>query len=366
MTTTIEYARKEIRAQKKVSEPGWQRITLLIVLGYEAAGCLLGGSLLVASPNGRYMDMPVDIMHGVFRDFLIPGIILFGLGILNAVAFVTVLRRTSSNWVMTGLALGGLAIWFWVEITILQEVHWLHFMWGLPVIVGGLVAIPVIPYRHSTMRKALFVCGIFSSLLYVAMNVFVAMQWEGYSSASQEVSELSAIGAPTRPLWVSLGMIYTLLVIAFGCGVWKSARSNRPLRVIGGLMFAYGVIGPFWLFLAPMHLREVLAAGGGTLSDTMHIAFTIVTVFLMLLAMGFGAAAFGKRFRFYSIATIVILLVFGSLTSLQAPQLQANLPTPWMGVWERISIGVFLLWVVMLAIVLLRTEKRQSLKGTSA
>ena len=42
------------------------------------------------------------------------------------------------------------------------------------------------------------ICGIASSLLYVAMNVFVPMQWEGYSSASQTVSELSAIGAPTR------------------------------------------------------------------------------------------------------------------------------------------------------------------------
>ena len=45
-------------------------------------------------------------------------------------------------------------------------------------------------------------CGILSSLLYVVMNVFVAMEWEGYSSASQTVSELSAIGAPRRSLWV--------------------------------------------------------------------------------------------------------------------------------------------------------------------
>lgn len=48
-------------------------------------------------------------------------------------------------------------------------------------------------------RKALLVCGIVSSLLYLAMNVFVAMQWEGYSSASQTISELSAIGAPPNP-----------------------------------------------------------------------------------------------------------------------------------------------------------------------
>jgi hypothetical protein len=51
------------------------------------------------------------------------------------------------------------------------------------------------------IRKVLIVCGILSSLLYVAMNVFVPMLWEGYRSASQTVSELSAIGAPTRPLW---------------------------------------------------------------------------------------------------------------------------------------------------------------------
>ena len=108
-------------------------------------------------------------------------------------------------------------------------------------------------------RKILLTCGIVSSLLYVAMNVLVPMQWEGFSSASQTVSELSAIGAPTRSLWVPLGVTYTLLVAAFGWGVWASARQNRPLRVAGGLLVAYGVIGLAW---PPMHLREVLAAGG--------------------------------------------------------------------------------------------------------
>jgi hypothetical protein len=36
--------------------------------------------------------------------------------------------------------------------------------------------------------------------------------------------------------------------------------------------------------------------------------------------------------------------------------LEANLPTPWIGLWERININVFLLWVVVLANVLWRTE----------
>lgn len=201
------------------------------------------------------------------------------------------------------------------------------------------------------MRRVLLVCGIFSSLLYAAMNVFVATRWEGYSSASQTVSELSAIGAPTRPLWVLLGIAYTLLVIAFGWGVRVSARLNRPLRVVGSLMVAYGVIGLVWPF-APMHLR----GAESTLTDTVHIVFATATVLLMLLAIGFGAAAFGKRFRVYSIASLLILVAFGALTFLDAPRIAANLPTPWIGVWERINIGVFLLWVVVLAITVLRQD----------
>jgi hypothetical protein len=203
------------------------------------------------------------------------------------------------------------------------------------------------------LRKALLVGGILSSLLYVAMTLLIAMQWDGYSSASQTISELSAIGAPTRSLWVWPGAAYTALVIAFGLGICQSAGRNRALHVVGRLMLAYGALGLLWPF-APMHLREVLAAGGGTLSDTMHIALGSVTVLVMLLAISFGAAAFGNGFRRYSIASIIVLVAFGVLTFLDAPRVSANLPTPWIGVWERINIGVFLLWIVVLATTLLR------------
>jgi hypothetical protein len=205
---------------------------------------------------------------------------------------------------------------------------------------------------HEGSRKALLVCGIASSLLYAAM--IWAVRYEGYSPISQVPSELTAIGAPTQALWARLGWIYTMLVTAFGLGLWKSAGRNRAVRIAGGLILAYASLGLLWPFAA-MHQREVLAAGGGTLSDTMHVVLGGVTVFLMFLAIGVGATAFGKRFRVYSIATIVVLLVFGGLTFLEAPRLQANLPTPWIGLWERINISVFLLWIAVLAAALLRT-----------
>ena len=187
------------------------------------------------------------------------------------------------------------------------------------------------------------------------MNIFVAMQYQGYNSASYTVSELSAIGAPTRSLWTGWAFLYTFLVIAFGWGIFKSAGTNRAIRIIGILVLTYGALGFGWHF-APMHQREILAAGG-TLSDTMHLVLSFVTVLLMLMAIGFGVAAFGEMFRFYSIISLVMLLIFGILTALEAPDVESNQPTPLIGVWERINIGIFLLWVVILATILLRRKE---------
>jgi Protein of unknown function (DUF998) len=203
----------------------------------------------------------------------------------------------------------------------------------------------------SMARTILLVCGILSSLLYVAMNVFVPMQWEGYSSTSQTVSELSAIGAPTRPLWIVLAVVYILLFAAFGWGVWRSAAGNRPLRIVGGLILAYCVVNVYW---PPMHLRGTAPSW----SDTLHIVWAMTAVLFMMSMMGIAAAALGTRFRFYTIATLVVFVVLGALTGNDGPRIAANLPTPWVGVWERILIALFLSWVVVLAVVLLRRENR--------
>src|SRR5947209_5297085 len=109
-----------------------------------------------------------------------------------------------------------------------------------------------------------------------------------------------------------------------------------------------------YLSFAPMHLRQVLAAGGSTASDTMHLVLGAITEIIDLLALGFAAAAFGKKFRYYSIATFIVLLIFGALTFLDAPGIATNQPTPLIGVWERINIGIFMLWIVILATILLR------------
>lgn len=206
-----------------------------------------------------------------------------------------------------------------------------------------------------SLKEILLICGILSSLLYVTATILGAMRWEYYSSASQTVSELIAIDAPSAPLVVPLFITYSALMFAFGFGVWRSCGQKRVLRFVAVFIAGKELLGLMVTLFAPMHMRGQET----TLSDTMHAFLTGVGVFFcMFPAIGLGATAFGKQFRLYSVSTMLIFIVFGIISFLDAPELAANLPTPWLGVWERVNIFGYLLWIVILSILLLKTEKR--------
>lgn len=199
----------------------------------------------------------------------------------------------------------------------------------------------------NLLQKVLLACGILASAWYVAMNILVPIQWPAYSVASQTVSELSAIGAPTRPLWGTLAVVYMLLSLAFALGVLKLA-STKGLKIVGAALLLNAALGPFW---PPMQLRGNPFAT----TDALHIAFSVVTVGLMLVAMYFGAASFGRRFRLYTVATVVLWLLFGTLTAIEAPGIATGEPTPLIGMWERINIGLYMMWLAVLSVKLLKS-----------
>ena len=176
--------------------------------------------------------------------------------------------------------------------------------------------------------------------------------WKGYSFTSGAVSDLSAIGAPSRPFVVPLFIVYDLLFFAFVLGLCELAGHRRALRFIGGLLVGLGIIN-FVAIFAPEHLGEAAS----TPANTMHITLAGVTSVLILLQLGLGAFALGERFRIYSAGTLLTLLVVGVLTWWSVAQLVANQPTPWIGVTERILIYGYMLWVAVLAFVLFRVEK---------
>lgn len=194
-------------------------------------------------------------------------------------------------------------------------------------------------------RQILLACGILSSLLYIGRDLAAWLSYPGYDFPNQVISELSAIGLPSRGIDIAMGRAYAALLVLFAAGIWLSAAQRRALRVTGVLLAASAIYGWFW---PPMHMRGQPTG----LTDTLHIVWTAAWLVMTLAAMGFAASVLGRRFQYYTAATVAVMVLFGTLTGMQGGRLAAGLPTPFVGVYERINIGAFLLWVVVLAIYL--------------
>lgn len=206
--------------------------------------------------------------------------------------------------------------------------------------------------KAMMLRKLSLICGILSSLLYVCSDILGGLLWEDYDFTSQYISELSAIGSPSRLIIIPLYIVYNILMTVFALGIWGFDSRKRTLRVIGVLLVGYVVAGFVGLYF-PMHPGE----SATTLSNAMHQISAGVTVIFILLSLVFAATAFGMQFRLYSLGTILIYLLLGALPFLGVAQIEAGQPTPWVGVVERIMVYGYMLWVAVLAIVLLHAEK---------
>jgi hypothetical membrane protein len=209
------------------------------------------------------------------------------------------------------------------------------------------------PRTSDVARRALLACGVVSSLLYATIDLLAGLRYEGYSFYSQTISELGAIGAPKPPFLLPLFLTYTVLMVAFGVAVLREGvRNNSRLKIVGALLLAYMLVGSGTSFF-PVHVR-----GTATFADELpHIVSGLAAIAVILVTMGVGSVALGKRFRFFSWTTIATIIVFGALTVPSGVKLAAGEPTPGMGVLERVGYYSILVWVAVLSVALLRRAR---------
>jgi len=143
---------------------------------------------------------------------------------------------------------------------------------------------------------------------------------------------------------VLLLLVYGLM-LAFGVGVWKASGRNRRLKVVGGLIVGVAVLALTVGQFAAMRMRGTEQGLAGAL----HLVEGMVAMLMVFSSMGIAATALGRRFRLYTIATIVLVLGFGAWSTLEVSQVEQGLATPWLGVKERIFWYGYQSWYVVLA-----------------
>ena len=147
-----------------------------------------------------------------------------------------------------------------------------------------------------------------------------------------------------------------MLVTAFGFGLWKSARRNRAVRIVGGLYPGLRIAR------APVAIcgdASTRGAGRRRRHAERHHARRSGR------RNGLPHVSRDRSWR-HGIREALPARVpdrhdrgaprVRGVDVLEAPRLQANLPTPWIGLWERIDVSVFLLWIAVPATAMLRTR----------
>jgi len=198
----------------------------------------------------------------------------------------------------------------------------------------------------------LLAAGVASGGVFLAADIVAGtLFYPGYDFTAQQVSELSAIGAPSRTFWTLAGYPYSILTLAFAIGVWLTA-DRLSLRIAAIFIGLFAANGYAWGLFAPMHMRGAQFDS----TDTMHLVFAASAVTLMLGFIAAGAAALGRGFRVYSALTVVAMLTAGGTVATQVAKIAANEATPWMGLVERISVHGVGLWLAVFALMLLARQ----------
>ena len=220
---------------------------------------------------------------------------------------------------------------------------------GIPQATAAAAPAPATVRGRTRLQDNLLICGILAAFAYVVTDVLGALRYPGYNFTSQGVSELMAVGAPTKDLVNSIFVVYGALAVAFAVGVLRESSGQAKLRVTGLLLLAYALAGLLGSFF-PAYPR-----GSGGFNDSLpHIILTAVLVVLMLGAVGFGAFSLGTRFRIYSLATLATIVALGIAAGVYGSRLAARQPTPGFGIVERALIYAFLVWAAVLGVALVR------------
>jgi len=104
---------------------------LFIMVSFIAVTSTLSGLLMISSPDGKIIGLPLSLLDATpFKDFLIPGILLTAIvGGTNLIAvFFNIQRDTNRyNWAMAG----GFVISGWIiaQMILIHAAHWLHFLY---------------------------------------------------------------------------------------------------------------------------------------------------------------------------------------------------------------------------------------------
>lgn len=120
------------------------RFISILLLLIVAINALAAGYSFMAEPSGAGLKISIDFLRfSPFKDFFIPGLVLFVInGLFNiAAALVTLFKIKNHQWVIVFQG-AVLVLWIIMQILMLQQINFLHYLLatiGISLILFGIL-----------------------------------------------------------------------------------------------------------------------------------------------------------------------------------------------------------------------------------
>ena len=176
--------------------------------------------------------------------------------------------------------------------------------------------------------------GVISFLSYIAAMVFSPLAYPGYNWMEQAVSDLSAVGAPSKMLWTQLASLYEIcgvVSITIVCIYVKDNLQNKCLRVGIYLFAIMSWISGVGYRMFPLANPDNL----GGFQDVMHLVVTALVVLLSIVSLIVIMVGGYKGHRYVSIANwalVAFLMMFIGAIGTNV------VPKEYFGIVERFSV----------------------------
>ena len=201
--------------------------------------------------------------------------------------------------------------------------------------------------------RSLILCGVLAPIVYVAIVIVGGLLRPGYDHIANFISDLIGTGAPNRWLLDPVFGVYNAFCMAFGLGVFWRVRAvlentRRMTGLVGAtILVLTGVFGFLTLF-APEDPVGAQVTGTGVLHIVLAGASSLGTmVSMLLLAFWLRGSPRTRGMGIYSFISVGFVFVTGGITAAMGAG-RGHIA----GLMERLTIGGFMQWLFVLAMVL--------------
>ena len=212
--------------------------------------------------------------------------------------------------------------------------------------------------RRADVLMAAGVGGFVGPMVFAGLVIILGALYPGYSHVSQTVSVLGAADAPHKAIMNALGFpLLGLCVIALGAGVEVCFKRKGVGRTGPALLAVCGTaLVMIAIFNADPGDIDVSWRGmtHTAFSVVSEVSFAIAPVFI---AMGLFRDVKWKAYSAYSYATAIITLLFALVSVLGIVDTR-------VGLFQRMSMGIPMLWMMVTSVKLL--SESRSYRSVSA